>query len=137
MQSRSRAPDLSYSGWVAFAKCERLCIHGLMYSRQLIRIDIEALSILVIAAETSWIKSRVNCGANSASFSLRFKTNVVGPPEMNPASEDVKKDNITRSAGRTFTCDEGTLVVLEVAANCPKEVIRGALKFFFTEINTK
>jgi hypothetical protein len=41
--------------------------------------------MLVIAAVTSWIKSRVNWGANSASFSLRFKTNPMGSPEMNPA----------------------------------------------------
>jgi hypothetical protein len=48
--------------------------------------------MLVIAAETSWIKSRVNWGANSASFSLKFKTNAMGSPDMKPATEDVKKD---------------------------------------------
>jgi hypothetical protein len=30
MQSRSRAPDRSYSTCVAFAKCDRFWIHGLM-----------------------------------------------------------------------------------------------------------
>ena len=93
--------------------------------------------MLVIAAETSWIKSRVSCGANSASFSLRFKTNAMGSPVMNPASEDIRKDNITGSSGRTFTCDDGTLVVLEVVANCPKEVIRSAPEFLVVEINTQ
>ena len=47
--------------------------------------------MLVIAAVTSWIKSSVNWGANSASFSLRFTTNAMGSPEMNPASEDFRK----------------------------------------------
>jgi hypothetical protein len=47
--------------------------------------------MLVIAAETSWIKSRVSWGANSASFSLKFKTNAMGSPEMKPASEDVRR----------------------------------------------
>ena len=47
--------------------------------------------MLVIAADTSWIKSRVNWGANSASLSLKFKTNAMGSPDTKPATEDVKK----------------------------------------------
>ena len=93
--------------------------------------------MLVIAAETSWIKSRVNRGANSASLSLRFKTNAMGSPDMKPAYEDVKKANNLEIASRTFTCDDRTLIVLEVVANCTEEVIRSGPKFLIVEINTK
>ena len=48
--------------------------------------------MLVIAAETSWIKSNVNCGANSASFSLKFSTNAIGYPEINPATNKVREE---------------------------------------------
>jgi hypothetical protein len=95
------------------------------------------LSILVIAAVTSWIKSRVNWGANSASFSLRFTTNAMGSPETNPTSEDVRKDYIMKNTSRTFRCNDRTLVVLEVVANCPKEGIRSAPEFLVIVINTK
>ena len=56
---------------------------------------------------------------------------------MNPASEDVRKDNIMGNASRTFTCNYRKLVVLEVVANCPKEGICSAPEFFVVEINTK
>jgi hypothetical protein len=100
-------------------------------------IDSDALSMLVIAAVTSWIKSRVNSGADSANFSLRFTTNAMGSPEMNPASEDVRKVNIMKNASRTFTCNDRTFVVLEVVANCPKEGIRSDTEFLVVVINTK
>jgi len=61
----------------------------------------------------------------------------MGSPEMNPASEDVRKANIMGSASQTFTCNDRTLVVLEVAADRPKEVIRSASEFLVIEINTK
>jgi hypothetical protein len=101
------------------------------------QVDIDALSVLVIPAVTSWIKSRVNWGANSASCSLRFTTNVMGSPEMNPASEDVRKDNIIRNASQTFGCNDRTLVVLEVVANCPKEGIRSDPEILVIVINTE
>ena len=93
--------------------------------------------MLVIAAVTSWIKSRVNWGANSASFSLRFTTNAMGSPEMNPASENVRKNNIMGNTSRTFACNDRTLVVFEVVANCPKEGIRSDPEFLVIVINTK
>ena len=93
--------------------------------------------MLVIVAETSWIKSRVNWGANSASFSLKFKTNAMGSPDMKPATEDVNKANNPEIASRTFICDNRTLVVLEVVANFSKEVIRSTPKFLVVEINTE
>jgi hypothetical protein len=93
--------------------------------------------MLVIAAVTSSIKSRVNSGADSASFSLRFTTNAMGSPEMNPASEDVRKDNIVGNASQTFACNDWTLVVLKVVANCPKEGIRSDPEFLVIVINTK
>ena len=92
--------------------------------------------MLVIAAETSWIKSRVNWGANSASFSLKFKTNAMGSPDMKPATEDVKKAYNLEIASRTFTSDDRTLVVLEVVANFSKEVISSTSKFLVVQINT-
>jgi hypothetical protein len=74
--------------------------------------------MLDIAAVTSWIKSRVNWGANSANFSLRFATNAMGSPEMNPAFEDVRQNNIIGNASQTCTSNDRALVVLEVVANC-------------------
>lgn len=53
MQSRRRAPDLSYKGCVAFAKWDKFWIQGLMYWRQVMRCAMQALSIPVMAAETS------------------------------------------------------------------------------------
>ena len=101
------------------------------------QVDIDVLSMAVIAAVTSWIKSRVNWGANSASCSLRFTTNAMGSPEMNPASEDVRKDNIVGNASRTFRCNDRTLVVLQVVANCPKEGICSDPEFLVIVINAK
>ena len=92
--------------------------------------------MLVIVAETSWIKSRVNWGANSASFSLKFKTNAMGSPDMKPATEDVKNVNNPGIASLTFICDDRTLVVLEVVANFSKEVVSSASKFLVVQINT-
>ena len=91
MQSRRRAPDRSNKGCVAFAKWERFLIQGLMYCKQLMRWETEPLSMLVMAAETSWIKSNVNCGANSASFSLKFSTKAIGYPEIKPATNTVRE----------------------------------------------
>ena len=68
-------------------------------------------------------------GANSASFSLKFKMNAMGSPDMKPATEDVKKANNPEIASRTFICDDRTLVVFEVVANCSKELIRSPPKF--------
>lgn len=93
--------------------------------------------MLVIAAETSWIKSKVNRGANSASFSLRVNTNAMGSPDMNPASEDVRRVNILKMSSRTLTCNDRTLVVLEVAADCPEEVICSTPESLVAEINAE
>ena len=56
---------------------------------------------------------------------------------MNPASEDVRKVNIMEIASRTFTCNDSSLIVLEVVANCPKEVVRSVPQFLVIEINAK
>lgn len=94
--------------------------------------------MLVIVAETSWIKSKVNWGANPASLSLRSRTNATGSPDVNPASEGVgERSNVKKIASRTFTCNDRTLVILEVVADSPKEVIRSATKFLVIEVNTK
>jgi hypothetical protein len=108
-----------------------------MYPRQLIRWDLAAQPILDVVAETSWMKSSVNWGANSASCSLKSKTNAGGSPGMNPASEDIRKVNIMEEASRTFTCNDSSLIVLEVIADCPKEVVRSLPQFLVIGINTK
>jgi hypothetical protein len=68
--SRTRAPDRSYNGLVGFTKSVRFLIQGLMYRQQLIRCEIAALSIPVMAAEISEIKSSVSWGTKSASSAL-------------------------------------------------------------------
>ena len=93
--------------------------------------------MLIIAAETSWIKSRVNWGANSARSSLRFKTNAMTSPDIKPASEGVRKVNIMEIASRTFTCNDRTPVVIEVIANSSKKVVRGGSEFLLIEINAQ
>lgn len=42
-----------------------------------------------------------------------------------------------RNGSRTFRCNDRTLVVLEIFANCPKEGVSSDTEFLVIVINTK
>jgi hypothetical protein len=105
---------------------------------QLTRWEMAVLSMPVIAAPISETKSRVSCGANSDSDSLRRMIKVIGSPGTKPAGNRVSLSRKgMMSSPRTFSSDDRALVKVQVRANGAQELVTGGPQLLIAQVHAE